>query len=321
VRVAFLAWSVVGVGGCASISGLDQIGESPCAPDCDAAVSDDGTIGGEGRADTSSTVDSWQAGDTSGDQGSDGAPGDTTPDSPWQADAPAGEASATDASDGSSGSDAPGDGSADARNAGDAMGNDAATEAESGCGATNTVGNCGSCGTKCAPAPSTSIASANCNSGTSCAYQCQSGYLDCNASVAPNVDGCECATPGSISATCCPSNACPTQHATGFLRGLGSTPLDQTFYDCNTSINAQVAMEACTQYSGNASNCATNTTFMMSCGAGDSDLVVCNFYAMSQDCVCWDYQGTALGWAVNSHSTLQCTCPSGNSALGEVQYH
>jgi hypothetical protein len=316
VRAVFLTSSVVGcIGyvGCATVSGLDQIRESPCAPDCGASVSDDSSIGPEGSADTSLTVDSWQAGDSTGDDGAEDAGGpDATFDTTSPADAPADETSAADASDApSDGGDAASDsadGSPDATNDG-------------GCGPTNTTSNCGACGTSCAAAPSSAVATATCT-GNSCTYTCQGGHLDCNASVAPNADGCECATPGTISATCCPSNACPTQHVTGFP--TGQTGLDQTFYDCSTTVAEQVAMDACNQYSGpnpvtNKSNCQTNTQFGVTCTNGD--MVVCNFLSGTQDCVCWAYQGPATGWAVSSGSTSMCLCPGGSTAAGDMQYH
>jgi hypothetical protein len=106
-------------------------------------------------------------------------------------------------------------------------------------------------------------------------------------------------------------------HSTGYPTGV--TGLDQTFYDCNTSINQQVALEACAQYSGSASNCTTDVMYGTSCPNGDR--VVCNFYAVGQACVCWVFQGPAVGWAANSGSTTACVCAAGSTALGDVQYH
>jgi hypothetical protein len=313
-RAAFFAWSVAGLVGCAAISGLDQLRESDCAPDCGAPASDDATGGG---SDTGATADSWRPRDApvqDADDGSerrDGTLGEDShaPDA-YVVDAPSDTTAGMETSSTSDATGDVGDGSADTGNG------------EGGCGPTNTVDNCGACGAKCAPA-SPSVSVPTCLNGT-CSYSCNAGYLDCNASVPPNTDGCECQTLGSISATCCPSNACPTQHYTGFPRGPNPPGLDQTFYDCNTSINEQVAMEACYQYAGlnpttMMTNCATNTAFGASCG--NSDLVVCNFYSSTQNCVCWDYQGSAVGWAYNSGSTHSCFCPVGNSALGEVRYH
>jgi hypothetical protein len=320
-RAAFFAWSVAGLAGCAAISGLDQIGESQCAPNCDGSASDDGSSGGpEGAADTGSRVDSSQPYDATADS-ADGPGGhDATSDGPPHADVAA-EASGADASDAhgdDSSSDAANEAGDDASPDG---GGDASAEADASCGPTDNITNCGACGVSCAPAPSTSVSTASCN-GTACTYTCASGHLDCNASVSPNTDGCECATPGAISATCCPSNACPTQHVTGFSQGI--TGLDQTFYDCSATLNQQVALDACNQYSGldpisMKSNCQTNTQFGSMCTNGDK--VVCNFLSSTQACVCWAYSGPAAGWAVNSNSTTTCLCPAGNASLGEMQYH
>jgi hypothetical protein len=315
--VAFCAWSVVSAAGCATLSGLDQIGENDCVPNCDASVPDDGHAG---TADTGSTMDSSQPNDATADGAADGSEGPEAPaDASSYADVTA-EASGEDASDAPTGADVIEDHDAaqDARGDGSREGGgDAGSEADA-CGPTNTVTNCGACGKACA-APSMSVATASC-AGTACAYTCQPGHLDCNAGVAPNTDGCECPTPGVISATCCPSNACPTQHVTGFPSG--QTGLDQTFYDCSTTITEQVALDACNAYAGmNAmgeSQCQTNQEFGSPCA--NNDLVVCNFLAPAQNCVCWAYGGAA-GWAINSNSITQCLCPAGQPGLGEIQYH
>jgi hypothetical protein len=89
------------------------------------------------------------------------------------------------------------------------------------------------------------------------------------------------------------------------------------------SINAQVALEACAAYSGSASNCATNTAFGAACVGTDGgitgELVVCNFLAAMQTCVCWSYQGAHLGWVVDSGLMTECTYPMGGA--GNVAYH
>ena len=149
----------------------------------------------------------------------------------------------------------------------------------------------------------------------------EAANLDCNKSSAPNTDGCECATPGAISATCCGST-CPTQHVTGWPTGL--TGANQTFYDCNASLNAQVALEACAAYTGNMSYCQTSVMFQgRPCTGADGgrtdDLTVCNFLApLAQSCVCWTYQGTHAGWAYDGMSN-QCYCPSGTA--GDNAFH
>jgi hypothetical protein len=311
-RLGVVAWCSVVFVGCATISGLDQIQESDCAPFCDAGVSAaDGQPGPS--TDTSPPYDQSVSHDV---VETDLGP---TADAPFDVgvsgDAPAAEAAA-DASDGAR----PTDAASDAHDGGGVdTGTDAAAEAEAGCGPLNTTANCSACGTRCARTPS--VGGASCN-GTACSYQCNPGFLDCNSSSAPNTDGCECSTSGSISATCCGNN-CPIQHVTGFATGVMPPGRDQTFYDCNTGINEQVALEACAAYSGSAMYCATNTSFGLACVGADggptSDLVVCNFLAGGQSCVCWDYQGIHAGWALNTGLTTQCSCPTGGT--GSVAYH
>ncbi len=226
--------------------------------------------------------------------------------------------------DGSEGHDASRDGQADARDGQadasdggtrDAMTGDAAKDAGGDCGPLDTVSNCGACGVACASTPSSpGVSTSGCPTGSTCQYTCKAGYLDCNGSVAPDTDGCECATPGSISATCC-GTACPTEHVSGF--STGPSGKDQTFYDCQKTVDRQVAMDACTAYSGAASYCGDNSCVAPDGGVGD--LLICNLNDPNGDtCACWNYQGAHAGWAVNS-GTFTCYCPSG--LAGEVQYH
>jgi hypothetical protein len=101
---------------------------------------------------------------------------------------------------------------------------------------------------------------------------------------------------------------------TGFPTGL-PPGLAQTFYNCTQGINDQVAQQACTQYTGSAANCVTNTMFGQPCvyadGGVSSDLAVCNFYNATQNCVCWTYQGIHAGYVVDSGSLTQCRCAGG----------
>ena len=101
----------------------------------------------------------------------------------------------------------------------------------------SSTASCGACNAAC----NTKTGAASCN-GTTCSYQCNSGLSDCNASKAPDTDGCECSSPG-----CC-GTGCQTTHSDG---------LGQSFYDCNAtgSRNQAQAQEACTAYTGNASAC------------------------------------------------------------------
>ena len=154
---------------------------------------------------------------------------------------------------------------------------------DGGCGATNTVQNCGACGVACS---SSNVSNAACT-GTSCLYTCNQGFSDCDTT-APNTNGCECNTPG-----CC-QNSCQTTHANG---------LGQNFYDCvalGTHTQPQ-ASEACGAYTGNQGACTA-----YSCTGPGSNLVVCG--TTNGICACWDYSGTNVGYAVMSSSS-SCICP------------
>jgi hypothetical protein len=312
-RLGVVAWCSVGFVGCATISGLDQIRESDCAPNCDAGdYAPDGQTGpvsdGPSSGERSVPIDVDEPGDVV-------ATFDVRVDEASPDDGAAAEATA-EASDSAV---PPVDAASETHDGGPAADTGVDAPAESGCGPLNTTTNCGACGTKCARAPTANGATCN---GTACSYQCNAGYLDCNASMGTNTDGCECSTTGSISATCC-GNKCPIQHVTGFSAGIMPPGRDQTFYDCNTGLSEQVAMEACEAYSGSAAFCATNTSFGVLCvgadGGNTGDLVVCNYLAGGQSCVCWDYQGSHAGWALNSGLTTSCACPTGGA--GNVAFH
>jgi hypothetical protein len=268
---------------------------------------------------------SGQDGDVGSDTGSEDAPRDET----TAADA----GSNGDAGDASMETDA-----ADAADAADA--HDAAPEA-SPCGPTTTVTNCGACGSACDTthsSPSSCVAAsctysgcdagwgdcvktppntngcetplnsvANCSgcsiacdtvqstgpscNGKTCTYaSCKTGFLDCN-SAAPNADGCE--TPQS-----------EAKHATG-IPGI-------SYYDCaplKTYALTQ-ALEACTAYTGDGSQCAT-----FPCTNPSNGPIVCSTGATSKNCECWSYGGNNAGYVDNSGgvpgaSGNNCFCPS-----------
>jgi hypothetical protein len=302
---AFFVWMVVGLAGCAAVSGLESIQESPCPFGCDGSTGDDVSLDSTVSSQDSSNADTGSAADGASDVRDmdnvahlpDSGRSDATEDAPATDGAPADARG--DARDGAVASDAGHDGAtADAR-------------VDSGCGPLNTLTNCGACGAAC-PTNTAGVGMAMCT-GTTCQYTCNTGYLDCNASVAPDIDGCECAWSGPITATCCAGNACPTAHVTGFATGPSGT--GQTFYDCETTVDEQLAMDACIAYSGDTSYCVTGI-----CGAATTATVVCNRFApLSQDSVCWSYAGTSSGWALDVGAALW-TCPSGGAA-GETQYH
>ena len=133
------------------------------------------------------------------------------------------------------------------------------------------VTNCGACGRAC----DTGTGAPSC-SGTACTYACNSGRADCNASTAPDTDGCECATPG-----CC-SGVCQMVHSNG--EGV-------TFYDCAAPgvYNQTQATEACTAFTNNRSQCAQSSN---SC-AGAVTYAVCS--VASSTCRCWQYSGPNPG--------------------------
>jgi hypothetical protein len=287
------------VSACAAIGGLSSIREVDCAPDCGAEgegaappvddKGDDGSIDAVAVSDSQSgsDADGVDARDAGVDQGvttPDGAsesgvmdasvdaPLDATTDAPPDATADAGPDVTA---------DAPPDAPPDA----------AGPDAEAGCGPTTTVSNCGACGVACASGGS--IESASCNGG-SCAYVCAGGRLDCNASVSPDTDGCECMAPG---ATGCCGTGCPVKHSTGLTNPAN-------FYDCVPAgtINSQLAQDACYTYvgAGNESECAD----LPSTCAGNPQAWCSNGAA---DCICWNYTSSAAGIVVESGGT-SCMC-------------
>jgi hypothetical protein len=321
-RVALAIWALALLGACASLSGLDSLQESDCIPDCDGGdeqAADDAWSGAEGdtgglAVDTGSgaTAESgvMDAGvDAAREAGRDGSVegGGDAPTTDGAEDSSGIDEGAADAADAWA-ADAAGDGAADATldaaDAGDATVDAGAADAEGGagadasdatadvgCGPPDTVTNCGACGQACAS--NASVKTASCNvrdtGPTTCTYACSTGHLDCNASVAPNTDGCECPTSGGVQ--CCPSNACPTQHTTGLTGGAAST-----FYDCTAlgTYSQKFATEACTAFTGNASACNS----MYGCGTAAA---LC-----STSCNCWGYAGSAAGFARKGGT---CGCP------------
>jgi hypothetical protein len=135
----------------------------------------------------------------------------------------------------------------------------------------NTVTNCSGCGITC---DSATNSTRTCN-GTSCGYTCNAGRADCNLATAPNVDGCECGTPG-----CC-GTGCQTTHSNG---------VGQSFYDCVTvgTYDQTQAQEACVAFTGNAAQCSVFT-----CG-GNSNTSMCSDTSPTR-CDCWGFGGTQKG--------------------------
>jgi hypothetical protein len=305
-RFAFVSWSVLALGGCAAISGLDQIQENDCAPNCD---------GGTGPFD--GTVDSPVALPEGSANGPDGTADGSDGSSQQEA------ASSDDSSTGNDASDTGADGDAQSTDAQSTdahvqdTGVDAPQDHDSGCGPTNTVQNCGACGQACA-AIGGGAKSVGC-SGTTCLYQCTSGYLDCNASVGYDKDGCECdVTAASSTAVCC-GTACPIKHSDGLPTTDAPNP---NFYDCvSTGTYTQaLAMDACTAFTGDSSLCSAGQC-TNAADAGTGDFVVCGQQNAAGACPCWEYQGPSVGKVTIGNGThlLDCVCP-GSSGSGITTY-
>jgi len=275
-RVAFVAWFVVSAGGCAAITGLDSISEQDCAPNCnDAQAGKDVTVDVPG-------IDSTGPETSSGlDTGSAEAANDATQDTSKPVDAS--EASTE------AGADAP----ADSPVAPEGSSPDAPFD--SGCGDLNTTTNCSACGDHCAAVGAVQT-SASCPGdtngfGSTCAYTCATGYLDCNGATSPpNLDGCECHVPGATQSQCCATSGgdCPVQHK----NGLGQAT--SLFYDCVPAgtMNSQLADDACIAYVGaaNAAQCQPYSD-VIDAAAPDS---WCSG-AFTGDCICWTFSGQYVG--------------------------
>jgi hypothetical protein len=163
-------------------------------------------------------------------------------------------------------------------------GADAATPPDlAGCGALDTVSNCGACGALC------SIGSDNtaraCN-GTACSYTCAAGYIDCNASVGRDTDGCECAGNG-----CC-SGACQTVHSDGVA---------ESFYDCAAldTYTQTEAMAACAAYTTAHGGTSANCRLSYANGESSSQKsIVCSDNNVPNgspiQCYCWSFLQTGL---------------------------
>jgi hypothetical protein len=132
----------------------------------------------------------------------------------------------------------------------------------------------------------------SCN-GTTCSYTCNAGASDCNKGTAPDVDGCECATPG-----CCGSG-CQTVHSNGW---------GQSFYDCNplNTFTSANAIEACTAYAKTVGGTSSNCQDVWEC-SGVPPTFVCYSSTNLNQCYgpCWNYASGAQQGGVEGG----CTCP------------
>ena len=307
---AAVLWSLACFAGCASIAGLDGITENSCAPNCgtDSSVVVESGSGGETGADTAVQNDTGPGSDTSMTEDSSSG-GDTG----MPADSGMQDTFVLDTSipyDGPPWSDAPFD---------------------SGCGDLNTTTNCSACGDTCAATSGAGVhqTQASCPGSTNgmgayCHYTCATGFLDCNAAtMPPDLDGCECTAPST--APCC-GGACPTGHITGLVPGQKPYyPTDQNFYDCDTTMNLQLATDACTAYVT-----ARGGTAAANCGAfgpvdGGPPDSVCAITAINcgsscmgfmGDCICWTVSGTYAGQVIDPVALgLDAQCYTGSSSL------
>jgi hypothetical protein len=127
---------------------------------------------------------------------------------------------------------------------------------------------------------------------------CNLGASDCNKNTAPDLDGCECATP-----SCC-GTSCQTTHQDG---------VGQSYFDCNALgiHNSSQALEACTAYALTQGKTANACTDLWNCSAygGGTINFVC-FSASPGTCTnfCWQYAGPEQGWVT---SCANCTGQSG----------
>jgi hypothetical protein len=311
-RLTFVGWLIVSAGGCAAVTGLDSLQEQDCAPNCgtDAQPGQDVTVADQGPGDDSPATSDQSTGNDGTSQGegsSSGGPESSTGDAPH--DAPAEAAKEGGAQD--TGTDAPPDAP-----------KETGPVVDSGCGPTNTLQNCGACGQACSTGGTNGVKTngAGCT-GTTCLYQCNTGFLDCNASVGYDPDGCECDTSLASSAACC-GTACPIAHIVG--QNLQDAAASENFYDCTPSgtYTSGLASAACAAFFGTPGDCTapgecSNTVT----DAGTGDFVVCGYVTLN-DCVCWEYQGPNVGKVTTAMGQGGCYCPgSTGPGLATTSWH
>jgi hypothetical protein len=122
--------------------------------------------------------------------------------------------------------------------------------------------------------------------GADCSLHCATGFSDCDGASA---NGCECA--GS---SCCAGGTCQVKHDNG---------VGQSFLDCSAlkTYDENQAMEACTAFTGDASQCHA-----ISCGGSTA---VCSD-GSTVACDCWMYSDNKGKVKRNAAGSCSCT---GNS--------
>jgi hypothetical protein len=321
--VAWVAWSLVFAGGCAAVTGLDQISEQDCAPLCSDAQADDALAARDVTADVH--ADGPSTSDSTSDQSSLGHPAEDS--------ASHAEASTQDAAHvGSPSEGGPVDTGVPAIDAPEEAPPEASADAppeapadapfDSGCGPLNTLDDCSACTDKCASTTTVETSSTCSGStdgvGATCSYTCASGYQDCNAANVPNLDGCECHVVGATQAECClGTGSCPVAHNNGLNQA------SSRFFDCESAgeFTLPLAVDACVAFTGDATECTQDECFVAD-GAADGDLVVCSAGSPT-DCVCWTYQGPNAGTFLDPHmapGNVQQNCFCASKAEGDPSY-
>jgi hypothetical protein len=151
------------------------------------------------------------------------------------------------------------------------------------------VQNCGACGISCNTSNSVD---AGCN-GTTCSYKCASGTADCNATTAPDTDGCETAT--TTPAHCAGCAPCNTSTGTPSCNGTTcSYACGNLLLDCNAAIAPDT--DGCESSAMSTSTCGG---CLNKCGATNS-----NTYS-GESC-----NGTSCSYACdNGHYDCNATTP------------
>jgi hypothetical protein len=175
---------------------------------------------------------------------------------------------------------------------------DAPSEAEAGCGSTNTISNCGACGIACDTLHSTG---ASCN-GVSCSYSgCVAGWGDCVTTGPPNTDGCE--TPLDTLSNCTGCGlTCDSVHSLGRSCDGGTcgyTGCAPGYGDCITT--GPPNTDGCETALNTVSNCT-------GCGKACDTAHSLGAQCTASGCT---YSGCAAGWSnCNSAApdTAGCAC-------------
>jgi hypothetical protein len=143
----------------------------------------------------------------------------------------------------------------------------------------------------------------------SCGYTCNSGYTSCPK----NGDGCGCSTPNYSNLMCC-NGACPLSHQ--WDENMAGTD----FFDCENTYDMQLALDACTAFTGDAKQCGN---FVWQCQAPDGgatgELSVCSDGPNAASCRCWSYTNPNQGYT-DDLNMKQPNCPCPDPMFGSQPY-